>query len=111
MKRVAEKTGWKDIIGMPDEWDRKNLRALILNYEKEFPGKIAAAIKQAREQVALDNTKFAVASNESNMRHVLELPADLAHRIEQAYPTMFRDKQHLAWFIKNFKAFLIPDKY
>lgn len=100
------KTGAKEVIGMPDDWDKRNIQNLIKNYHRKYPSNIPTAIKHGRELSGYD-TRAKLKDNVVLGRHVLELPADLANEIELAYPTMFRDKDHLAWFKKNFQSLLL----
>lgn len=100
-RTTDDKYSWKDAVGMPDEWDRQNIQTIINNYHHKHPQDIPRAIKQGRE--APDTEK----GNSVMGKHVLELPAGLYATIEKAYPTMFHDKDHLAWFKKNFKSLLL----
>lgn len=124
----ATPDSWKDIVGMPDDEDKRNITALIdtfmeNTFEINLPdGRvlswtglrwIAFVTEQARDEnhaIHGANT-FNIKSEASHMRHVLTMPPPLQQKIKEAYPTMFRDPDHFAWFIKNFKAFLIADRY
>jgi hypothetical protein len=94
---------------MPDEWDRKNIMAILKNYEKDHPGEIGTAIREARDDL-LDK-KYGVADPTSRRRHVMELPAGLVSVLEESYPTLFREKAHFQWFVRNFPSLLVPEKY
>lgn len=92
-----------DVVGMPDEWDRKNIQTIINNYHAKNPKDIPRAIVQGRDapdaQYGKKNSSFGI--------HRMELPAPLHKTIEEAYPLMFRDKNQFAWFKKNFKSLLL----
>lgn len=114
MNKDNKPQGVADIVGLPDEEDKKNILTIIKNYEKEHPGKLGHTIAEARgdfQNQGFDKAKFGVVNKAAQGRVVFELPQDLAGQIEEAYPFMFRDKKHFQWFVKNFKALMIPDKY
>lgn len=106
-----------DAIGMPDEQDKAFIRKLILVYEREHPNLIKTTIDAAKkDQVenshGLKNvSEFGLVDKQSSRRHIFELPESLVAAIEQYFPTMFREKKHFRWFIKNFRELLIPDRY
>lgn len=108
-----------DAIGMPDATDKENIQKIILKYEEEHPGFIKHARDSAREEL-LDK-KFGTTNDSrsktgtsiaggANMRLQLELPGDLYNAIEAYIPTMFREKKHYHWFLKNFPELLVPEK-
>lgn len=108
-----------DAIGMPDAKDKENIQNIILAYEKKHPGYILHARNMARESLA--DTTYATTdgsralsgriSSGSAMRLHLELPEELYHNIEAYIPTIFREKKHYHWFLKNFPELLIPNKF
>jgi hypothetical protein len=112
-----------DAVGMPDEGDWKNITNMIAVYRqttKEKYGQdflvdcISNAKKEYRELGGkYDNLAkgFNLANKESNMRFHFEFPESFLFFIEKGYPTMFRNKKHYAWFCKNFKELMIPDRY
>ena len=40
-----------DAVGMPDETDRKNVRKIIDDFEKQYPGEISLHLKWAKERL------------------------------------------------------------
>lgn len=125
---------------MPDEWDKENLQALIKNFTKEkfrecqvydmdctadtcthartITGaqwivlSMAASRRDAQlEADSITTNPYGLKNKESDSRLVTSLPTALYARIGDTMPTIFRDKSHMEWFIKNFKYFLIPSKY
>ena len=105
-----------EAIGMPTEADKAFIRNLILEYDRQNPGQIKAYRDDARNDLAVNGAfngrqKFGVTGKQANMRMLFNLPPGLAHAIEKYYPTMFREKVHFHWFIKNYKELLVPEKY
>lgn len=103
-----------DIVGMPDDQDKQNILIIIKKFEKSHPGELVHTIETARanfREQGFDVRKYGVVNESASGRTLFELPAGLVAEIERAYPLMFKDKKHFLWFIKNFKALLIPEKY
>lgn len=98
-----------DAIGLPDEEDRIRIEMFLKKYEEDNPGEIQFHRDAAR--IRLSNKKHGVINEESGRRYLFELPQPIGIWLGQAYPLMFRDKRHLAWFCKNFKHLMIPEKY
>lgn len=121
---------WSEIVGMPDDWDKKNLTALINKFKKAtwyFTDKngvkrgvkgsdwIKNEVKDARDSHQLSGVgsvlnPYGVKSAESGMRVQTAMPNELWQQIQLAYPTIFRDVKHYNWFLKNFPEFRITDK-
>ena len=51
-----------------------------------------------------------IKSHKSGLRKVLALPPELVNAIVDSYPTMFKDKEHFHWFVRNFPMFRIAEK-
>lgn len=105
-----------DAIGMPDEQDKTFIRNLILRYEEKNPGQILAYRDAGKEELAKNGLwngrqEFGVTGKQASMRMIFNLPSELHASIERYYPTMFREKTHFHWFIKNFKGLMLPEKY
>lgn len=112
--------GWKDVIGMPTEWDKKNLTILINNFMKEkfkMPnGQImsgaqwaAFELKDARESHQIDNpwNEKGIKIKDSDMRISMAMPKELWIRISDTAPTLMTDREHHQWFLKNFPQFKV----
>jgi hypothetical protein len=124
-KRLRDKgEGWKDVIGMPDAWDKKNLQTCINNFMKEkfqMPnGTIItgaqwakAELADAKHQHQSDDVfnKFGVKIKDSEMRIGTAMPNELWQRLSDTAPTLFTDKDHFAWFIKNFPQFKVAQRF
>lgn len=100
-----------DAIGLPDKEDKLRIQKFLLQYEKEHPGEIKFHRDAARERLASSNKNFAVIDATSQRRYLFELPVALGNWLNMAYPLMFKDKKHTAWFCENFKELMIPEKY
>lgn len=107
---------WSKVVGMPDAFDKKNIQSLINAYEATFPGRIKTLIDEERKDEA-DNghngvfDPYLLKNKGSDMRKVLVIPAELAQELKTGYPTLFTDRNHFAWFVKNFPQFRVADKY
>lgn len=115
MNREVKTLG--EAIGMPDDVDKAFIRRVILEYEQGYPGLIKHAVDEARRDQAAnssgvnDVTAFGLVDKSSSRRHLLELPEGLVTQLERYYPTLFRERKHFRWFIKNFKELLLPERY
>jgi len=140
-KRLRDKgDGWKDVVGNPDEWDRNNLKILIDKFMKakfrecdiydmdcddntcKHPRNISGAewsrlaIQASRRDLQLEEDSittnpYGLKNKESDSRVVTSMPELLHHLVAETMPTVFTEKEHLEWFIKYFKGFLVPSKY
>lgn len=97
-----------DVVGMPDDEDKKNIQKIIDDYERDNPGDIQELIDYGKAHAKSD---FNLVGETSNRRYILELPPKLHAKLEEYIPTIFRDQKHFAWFCKNFKQLTIPEKY
>lgn len=97
-----------DMIGMPDDEDKKQITKIISSYDRKHPGEIVFHRDTARDSQLND---FNLIDKESNRRYLMELPPELFNRLEAYIPTLFREKKHFAWFCNNFPHLLIPKKY
>jgi hypothetical protein len=125
-KKIAELDGdYSDIVGMPDDWDRQNIKALIDLFKSTvFPLEIAGGkkinvrgdvlIKQCvadsrryhQNSIDLSRKGHNLKSVDSELRAVMTMPTILDHKLRQGYPTLFKGK-HLTWFLRNFPEFKI----
>lgn len=103
-----------EVVGLPDEEDKERIRRYLLRYEKDHPGEIGFHIGMAKEhfkEAGGDKQKYGLVNKQASGRTLFELPNEVGQWLEQAFPLMFRDKKHTAWFAKNFKELLIPELY
>lgn len=105
-----------DALGMPDEKDKTFIRNLILEYEREHPGEILLYRNDGKKELEINGLwngrgEFGVTGKQANMRMIFNLPPRLHGAIERYYPTMFREKRHFHWFVRNFKELMVPERY
>lgn len=127
-RNKANPDHWSDIVGMPDEWDKKNLTNLIKTFKKtpfEINGTtisgaqwIQAEVRDAKKQhrqdasaVSQSGNQFGVKVKNTDTRIGTAIPNVLWHKIQESYPTMFRDKKHYGWFVKNFPEFQVAQRF
>jgi len=106
---------WSDVVGMPDEADKKNLRFIIDLYEKIHPGEIAQVVAWEKRQEDENSfggaDDFLIKNKQSDLRKVLAMPPNLVGTIKDSYPTLFKDKNHFRWFVLNFPEFRVSKRY
>lgn len=107
---------WSSLMGLPTDWDKKNLTNLINNFKKEkftVHGKlltgsqlIAVTVQTAKKKEEASTNVFnkdtGVRDKDSGYRVDMSIPTVLMDRILQAYPVILRDDRQYAWFCKNF---------
>jgi len=108
--------GTAKATGLPDDLDVENINVILRNYEIARPGEIKTYVKQAKEEQK--NLKNESGSNASaytesakvQYRRALTMPIGLFRQIEEAYPLMFSNKNHLHWFMRKFPQFNVAKK-
>lgn len=103
-------------VGLPDDLDVKNIETILRNYEIAKPGEIKMYVKLAKDEQT--NLKNDFGSNHGSFqstgketyRRSLTMPIGLYRQIEEAYPLMFTNKNHLHWFMKKFPMFNVARK-
>lgn len=103
-----------DAVGMPDSVDKERIRKILLAYEKKYPGQITYTRDVAKGDFGAQGGKkaeFGLVNKGASGRVIFELPEELHHQLEEYIPTLFRDKKHFRWFVKNFKELMIPERY
>ena len=114
---------WSDTIGMPDDEDYKNISTIIRNFEHKYfniegfkiTGEefIKMCVDESKMAHGLDgkNAKlnpYGVKTDKARVN--MSLPIPLEQIISQAYPTMFRDKNHHKWFFEHFPQFRVSER-
>ena len=114
-KKAQQNSKIVDALGMPDEWDKKNIQRLINNFEKRHPGLNRASVASARweyenvvDKLAVGD--FNVKSKQLDMRHLVTMHPLFAKELEKSYPGIFRFPEHTIWFAKNFGQFRIAKR-
>lgn len=98
-----------DPVGLPDDEDERNITTIVNNFHKVHPGvishitRIARGEKEAHESATLFQKK----EEDKPRRRVLSMPTPLLREIEEAYPLMFTNRKHLAWFKHKFPIFVV----
>ena len=105
-----------DAIGMPDKQDKEHIEKILLAYDKKHPGEIQYHRDFARKESMAGTNKFGLVSGSkefgaTGVRYIFELPPEVHAKIEEYIPTIFRSKKHFAWFCKEFKYLMIPEKH
>jgi len=110
-----------DAVGMPDDTDKENIRKIIMRFEKKNPGAIPHTISEAKQDMKANSSALheikdlglveKKSMSSANRALVFELPEALVDELEKYIPTLFRDRKHFQWFVKNFKELMVPDRY
>lgn len=113
---MKNKSSWAGVVGLPDSKDKENIRDLIKAYESVHPGQIRRLVAEEKAEEAenagpLGLNKYLLKNQQSDFRKVLIIPAPLVAELKKSYPTLFSDKAHFAWFVKNFPIFMVPERY
>lgn len=92
-------------LGMPDDEDYEFIKRRIEQYERKYPGELAANRRDAlaAKQQSKRN-KYGQLSNDG-MRHALVLPTELYLFFKKHYPSIIgpnRSKRHVAWLLRKF---------
>lgn len=97
-----------DPVGLPDAEDERNVRAIVSNFHKAHPGVISFIAAKSRDEKAAHESvnPFEDKRDKSRVR-TLSLPTPLLREIEEAYPLMFSNRKHIAWFKKHFPLFVV----
>jgi len=122
-KRIEKKPEhWSETVGVPDDWDKKNIETLIRNFEKRkfqvekqvISGKlfIEMCVAESKRAHQLDGANAmanptGMKSKGIEARVRTSMPIVLQDEILLAYPAMFKDDTQHEWFIKNFPQFRI----
>jgi hypothetical protein len=87
----------------------KTVDEIVKQYRERRPQEYEGAVLYAKQQRALQLTKFGEDGSESNRRHLCELPTYLVMCIETLFPLALKDK-NLITFLKRYPQFCIPEK-
>ena len=114
-KKPSQNSKIVDAIGMPDDWDKRNIQRLINNFEQRHPGLNAQSVASARWEYdnVVDRLKvgdFNIKSKQLEMRHLVTMHPLFAKELEASYPGIFRFKEHTVWFAKNFEKFRVAKR-
>lgn len=113
-RKHATAKSMADVVGLPDNEDKERIRKYLVQYEKKHPGEIGAIVAIAREDFRQQGGRveeYGEVNKQAHGRTLFELPENLGRWMDQAYPLMFKSREHTLWFAKNFPELLIPRKY
>lgn len=97
-----------DPVGLPDAEDERNVRAIVSNFHKAHPGVISLITAKARdEKEAHESATVFQKKEDKSRRRTLSMPTPLLREIEEAYPLMFVNRKHIAWFKQHFPIFVV----
>lgn len=97
-----------EAIGLPDAQDKLRIQLHLRQYEKDHPGELKFHRDAARERLA--DPKLGIVDKQSARRYLFELPVEIGNWLSQAYPTMFKSRDNVRWFARNFRELLIPEE-
>lgn len=131
MSKSLDNGDWAGVVGSPDNWDKKNVEALVKTFanttftvpigDENSPTITITGAQwirdgqaEARERHQIDGSlkgnEFGLKDKQTDTRVLCTVPKPLQMKLVQGYPTLFKDKKHLLWFVKNFPCFRIPRK-
>lgn len=113
---VSQTKAMATSVGLPDDKDVTNIERCLKQYEAARPGEIKIFVARAkREQEQLNNDlgmnhNSYRSSGKASFRRALTMPIGLYRMIDEAYPLMFNNPDHLHWFMRKFPQFNIARK-
>lgn len=106
LDKLSLKQRSKASYGKPDQSDIDNLNRLFHFYNKYNPGKLQKMQDNYRTQQALkEYTPKPKGVKSSDMTMAFWMPQDLQQVVEQYFPTIWTNKEHLEWFLDHFPFF------
>lgn len=107
LSKLSKKERAKAIDGKPDDSDIRNISELLRLYEKSHPGLLKKMKADYDLQNALkDKPKpFVKGVGSEGLRMAFWLPRDFQEFLEIYYPSLWSNKDHANWFIKQFPIF------
>lgn len=107
LRKLGKKKRALAVMGKPDQSDIDNLNELFRLYEKFNPGKLRRMSQAYQVEKSLKDTHKpyirGISSDELQMS--MWMPSDLLEFMEEYFPTVFSNKEHLAWFLKHYEIF------
>jgi hypothetical protein len=102
LAKLSRKKRVEAVDGKPDQSDIDNLTALFSTYDKYTGGLLTRMIKDNQVERSLNNRAIAEQSVDTAESLSFFLPKDLQEEVEKYWPTLWTNKEHLRWFLKNF---------
>lgn len=100
LSKLSKKERARAITGKPDDSDVRNITELLRLYEKSHPGLLKRMKTDFDVEDALKDK-----SQKSELRMIFWMPRDLQEFMEKYYPTLWSNKDHANWFVKQFPIF------
>lgn len=107
LKKLAKKDRGKAVTGKPDQTDINNINHLLRLYEQSNPGLLKRMKHDYDLQKGLGDVHKPVfrGLDSKELTFSFWMPRDLQEFMEQYYPTIWSNKSHAEWFIKNYPIF------
>ena len=93
------------VSGKPDQTDRENLVRLFETYDLHTGGRLRKMLTDVRLERALNSRDAREENVETAESLAFVMPKDLQEEMEKYWPTIWTNKEHLRWFLKNFPMF------
>lgn len=100
LKKLSKKKRSEASYGKPDDSDIRNLTALFDLYERHNPGKL----RKMTDNYAVEKA-FKKPNKDAESKMLFWMPEDLQNFMEEYYPTIWSNRDHAVWFVKNFPRF------
>lgn len=102
LSKLSKKERSLAVEGKPDATDIQMLDAIFSTYKKAAPGMLRYHISDiALERAAIRN----LPSIETAERFTFSLPQDLEEVVRHWFPSIWTNKEHARWFVKNYPQF------
>jgi hypothetical protein len=86
---------------------RTSIKEFVKLWEESHPLEVSVLVSNKKE--ITEHSKNTFASSDT-MRHALEMPPDLYRKLDKSYPELFKSKDNLHWFMKEFKLYCVPER-
>lgn len=97
---IADKTV---VNGIPDQTDVDGLRILFETYDKATAGQLYRMMKQNEVERKLKSVPDEPVATAKTLSFFM--PQDLQEVVEEYWPTIWSNKEHLRWFLTYFPGF------
>lgn len=95
----------------PEDNINWNVVALIVEkYTERHVDEVRGCVEFVKDKRTHLDNKFGETSKDTQMRHMYELPPSLHFALTLKYPKIFKEKQHLDYFLKSYPMFRVPEK-
>lgn len=102
LSKSARKQRKDAVNGEPDQSDVNNIIRLFDLYDKSTGGRLRKMVNDNRLERALNDKDLKEESVDTAENLSFFLPKDLQEFMEKYYPTIWTNKEHLRWFLRQF---------